>query len=304
MKKKESFYFSHDMDARHDPKILKMESVYEHGYGWYFKIVEILRAQSEYRYKIDKYCWNAIASDLHMQKNTVKKFVEDCIKEFDLFKSDGEYFWSDSLLERMEIKDKKSQIYAENAKKRWGGKGMQLHSKQNAIAEHIKEIKEIKENNISIPFSSFWNIYGKKVGDKVKLEKQWNKLSDAERQAIMEHVPKYVKATPEKKYRKNPGTYLNNHSWLDEIVEYTSKPGAQDIEKLAYGLFEQRKKTFFSRYQELRLSVSNPKEHIAQGIINALPDIKNYDYQTLKRKLEDKLEEFFKPYYKKEGISA
>lgn len=296
---KETYYFSHDYHARADEKMndlimaLGMEGV-----GIYWCLVEMLYENEGYL-KLSK-C-ESYAFALHTQCDKLKRVVTG----FDLFVVEGDEFYSLSALERLEKRKKKSEKASESANERWKkANAMRSHSDRNAIKESkVKESKG-KEISIVIPFSSFWDTYGKKVGDKTKLEKKWNKLSDAERQAIMEHVPKYVKATPEKKYRKDPGTYLNNHSWLDEIVEYTSKPGAPDIEKLAYGLFEQRKKTFFSRYQELRLSVSNPKEHIAQGIINALPDVKNYDYQTLKRKLEDKLEEFFKPYYKKEGISA
>lgn len=35
---------------------------------------------------------------------------------------------------------------------------------------------------------------------------------------IIEHLPKYVESTPEKGFRKDPMTYLNNESWNDEII--------------------------------------------------------------------------------------
>ena len=34
----------------------------------------------------------------------------------------------------------------------------------------------------------------------------------------MKHIPQYIKTTPDKKFRKHPATYLNNHGWEDEIV--------------------------------------------------------------------------------------
>jgi hypothetical protein len=65
------------------------------------------------------------------------------------------------------------------------------------------------------PFADFWQAYGKKE-DKHKCEQRWNTLTAAERQAALAHVPGYVTATPEKRYRKNPLTYLNGKCWQDE----------------------------------------------------------------------------------------
>ena len=73
-----------------------------------------------------------------------------------------------------------------------------------------------KENKI--PFDKFWDLYDKKVGSKTKLEKKWNKLSLKTQERILEHIPIYLESTPDKKYRKNPETYLNNESWNDEII--------------------------------------------------------------------------------------
>jgi hypothetical protein len=66
-------------------------------------------------------------------------------------------------------------------------------------------------------FDDFWNLYDKKVDRKV-CEKKWVKLTQEEKEQIIVHVPKYVESTPDVKYRKNPETYLNNKSWLNEII--------------------------------------------------------------------------------------
>ena len=58
----------------------------------------------------------------------------------------------------------------------------------------------------------------KRIFDKEKIKTKWEKLKDSEREAIMNHLPLYKKSQPNKKYRKDPGTYLNNKSWNDEII--------------------------------------------------------------------------------------
>jgi hypothetical protein len=82
------------------------------------------------------------------------------------------------------------------------------------VNENVNEDK-----NINIDFDFFWNDYDKKVGDKQKLKSKWNKLSDNDRNQIMNYLPLYIEAVPDKQFRKNPETFLNNKSWLDEIVK-------------------------------------------------------------------------------------
>ena len=78
--------------------------------------------------------------------------------------------------------------------------------------------KQVGERVLNVPFDDFWNLYDKKVGDKEKIKTKWNKLKDSEREAIMNHLPLYKQAQPNKKYRKDPATYLNNKSWNDELI--------------------------------------------------------------------------------------
>lgn len=66
-------------------------------------------------------------------------------------------------------------------------------------------------------FEIFWNTYGKKVGLR-KAQEKWEKLSREDKDAIFEHVPLYVESTPDRQFRKDPCTYLNNYCWEDEII--------------------------------------------------------------------------------------
>lgn len=123
---KEAYYFSHDANARHDPKILAMRSEYGiQGYGIYWLIVEMLREADEFKLPKKQYVFNAIAMqmqckrDANIDANYAKSFVEFCIKECDLFDENERFFWSNSLLNRMEKKKDLSEKRREAAKARW-----------------------------------------------------------------------------------------------------------------------------------------------------------------------------------------
>lgn len=85
-------------------------------------------------------------------------------------------------------------------------------------------------------FERWWNSYDKKVG-KEKASKLWNKLSLKDKRACMEYTPAYVASTSEKKFRKNPETFLRNKSWNDELIyrngNNESTTEQQRIDKLA-----------------------------------------------------------------------
>ncbi|GIQ62138.1 hypothetical protein PACILC2_07060 [Paenibacillus cisolokensis] len=119
---KKAPFFSHDMNARNDPKISAMRAVYgAQGYGWWWMLIEIM-AESD-GYKLDyksKYIFNAYAMQLQCKPEEVQEFIMDCINEFELFESDGTYFWSKSLLKRMQYRDAVSEKRSEAAAKRWG----------------------------------------------------------------------------------------------------------------------------------------------------------------------------------------
>ncbi|MEC1155514.1 DUF4373 domain-containing protein [Cytobacillus horneckiae] len=120
---KEAYYFSHDANARHDPKILALRSEYGvKGYGIFWIIIEMLRNEDDYKLPIKNYVWNAIAMQVQCNdfaKDDAKQFVEFCINECDLFKNDDEFFWSESLVKRMEKKESVSQKRSAAAKARW-----------------------------------------------------------------------------------------------------------------------------------------------------------------------------------------
>jgi hypothetical protein len=76
-----------------------------------------------------------------------------------------------------------------------------------------KNEKNNKEINIDY-FDKFWTLYGKST-DKQKCLDKFVKLTEDEIKTIFETLPVYLLQTPDKKYRKNPLTYLNGKCWND-----------------------------------------------------------------------------------------
>ena len=72
-------------------------------------------------------------------------------------------------------------------------------------------------------FEDFWTAYNKKVGSKEKCKKKFDKLNQEIREQIMNHLFHYIKATPDKQYRLNPETFLNQKAWENEIIEQNGK---------------------------------------------------------------------------------
>ena len=109
---KETFYFSHDYNVRMDIKIKKL--IQKHGmvgYGIFWAIIEDLYNNGN-MLPTDYEC---ISFDLRTDENIVKSIIND----FDLFIVEDEYFYSNSVSDRLKIKDSKSDIGRKNAQARW-----------------------------------------------------------------------------------------------------------------------------------------------------------------------------------------
>ena len=120
--------------------------------------------------------------------------------------------------ERMEDEINKRQHFLDtryfNGKK--GGRPIKPNNKPNKKAkDNLPENRNINEDNNR--FEDFWNSYAKKE-DRVKCEVKWRLLTEEEKQKCIDAIPAYVKSTPDKQFRKNPATYLNNKSWENEII--------------------------------------------------------------------------------------
>lgn len=119
--------------------------------------------------------------------------------------------------------------------------------KEREVTEVVAQV--VAEDFVAIPpsdekfidpeiwptFEDFWNAYDKKRG-RPNAEREWAKLSQADREAVMTAVPAYVAVT-EKSYRKDPERYLKHKAWKDEIIKPTTH-GQQSLTDKAQQAFE------------------------------------------------------------------
>jgi len=168
--KKEALSFLHDSNASDDPKLIRLRLKYGwEAIGLYWALVERMRDNKGYKIKISD-C-DVIAVRLQPIKEIdIRELVDSCINEaISLFSSDGIYFWSDSLLDRMkkydEWKKKKSEAGIKGNNARWGelrkkkekGKSVAAGSKSDCtdVAANRREYN-IKEDKI-IEFKRIYN---------------------------------------------------------------------------------------------------------------------------------------------------
>ena len=108
-----SYYFSHDCNAQHDPKITKLlVKMGWEGYGLFWALVERLSSETDYRMKIEYDC---IAFALRTDEDRIKNIIED----YDLFTIKGKYFYSERLNKCMALRDEKSEKARRSVQKRW-----------------------------------------------------------------------------------------------------------------------------------------------------------------------------------------
>lgn len=153
----------------------------------------------------------------HMTEHMIGHTVGQLWKNIkDKFIQDPTGLWYNVRLD-----EEKSKRMAFTQSRRNNIKGVNQHTLGH-MTSHMENVIVNEDKNINIDFDFFWNDYDKKVGDKQKLKNKWNKLSDKDRNDIMNYLPLYIEAVPDKQFRKNPETFLNNKSWLDEIVKRTT----------------------------------------------------------------------------------
>lgn len=115
------------------------------------------------------------------------------------------------------IKKQRSEAGKLGAEAANASKGRQRSAKP-AVTVTVTDTVNDTVNDNHIPFDDVWNLYDKKRGDKTKLSQKWDRIAYDVQCAIMEYIPKYKQAQPDKQYRKDLSTFLNQQAWNDELL--------------------------------------------------------------------------------------
>jgi len=164
----------------------------------------------------------------HQKGKLTEKDMLSICKAYDVeiwskFKNEEGAFYNERMYNETIRRQKFSESRRNNAK------STKNNSTSKAYAQHMEtetENETITKNRtktktkteiLDAKFEDWWLWYDYKIS-KDKAKKSWNKLTDEERQNAMNYVELYKQAVPDKQFRKNPETFLNNKSWNDEII--------------------------------------------------------------------------------------
>lgn len=142
-------YFSHDVSALSDPKIMIMISL--HGmvsYAWWWILIERLAVEEDCKLPYNKFTFAGLAVTFQISDNLefwkqneanassneaneaplkqtdlARFFIDSLIEDCNLLQTDGEYFWSPSLLKRRQLREEKYRKISEKRREagRLGG---------------------------------------------------------------------------------------------------------------------------------------------------------------------------------------
>lgn len=111
-------WFSHDADARNSRKLRMLRASFgNEGYAKFFILLEILRAETEYRLNLNEEATRSfVLMELSAEQKDFDKFVNYCTK-IHLFEFQDGFLWSEGLRTRMLIYDAKRDQLRRNGMK-------------------------------------------------------------------------------------------------------------------------------------------------------------------------------------------
>lgn len=171
--KKDAFYFPHFCNARHDRKIRRMEKELGlESYAIYFKLLEILREQIDFKYPLDDI--DLLADEIGTSEPKVKVVISN----YDLFVVDDDNkFFSIKQIYYLQPYIEKTERARLAAQKRWhntndDANAMQMQCDSNASKVKEIKVKEIKEKKVFKPTLSEVEDYFLEKGSTIEKAKQ------------------------------------------------------------------------------------------------------------------------------------
>lgn len=194
---KETFYFSHDYNARSDKEVMKVRmKMGMSGIGLYWCIVEMLYEEGGY---LNRSEYERISFELQSNYDDVTMLIE----QFQLFKFDDKKFWSNSVLERLKKRKEKSDKARESINYRWNNTNV----KRTKNGSNTNKVKKSKINNNG---TSFFSPIGDEIQKATSIDKNTltAKFSDGSSQLLgPDQIEMYNRGS------LSPQSVIKNHSY-------------------------------------------------------------------------------------------
>jgi len=221
-------YYLHDSSSFQDERIteLYIKFGYE-GLGLFYTLLEkialqekpvktmVLKRQLNVGKRLEK-CWKFMEEIGIISSNNGETFSEQLLNYIGTYKIKKEKNRERISQWRENQSVKENVMCNESVRNAGKVKESKVNRSKEDGEEKSPQCIEILD---AYDFEILWELYDKKIGNKEKLKKKWDKLSQTEKEDVFIYIPKYKKHNPEKKYRKNLETFLNNKSWNDEIIK-------------------------------------------------------------------------------------
>ena len=237
---KESYYFSHDSNARNDEKILMLRAAHGlEGYGAFWVLIEMMFENAETALSHSK--TKGLAVNYNIDITVLESVINTCITE-NLFASDGEFFWSESLRRRkkkyQDLKEKKSEAGKKGMATRWTEQGIDNtvitgdNSSNNTDITKDNKGKESKGNENKYLYilqsEEIWSKYPNKKGRSDAMKKLPKLIEEYGYEQIARTIERYKQYVEQKRKEsfkdlqyKNGSTFFNSGyvDYLDDNYE-------------------------------------------------------------------------------------
>jgi len=229
-------WFKHDSSANSDAKLKRLRMKYGlQGYGLYWYILEMITGNScteKLTFELEHDA-EILAFDTGIHFELVQEMMQYMV-DLALFENNGGKITCLKLLKRLDQsmtsnKNTRALIYKAKLKNNLL-ENNESHDGVMTIPDAVMQDVDVDVDvdvdiNNNVQFDTFWDLYDKKV-NVAKCKNKFNKLKDSDKKLIFLNLPNYLAVTPDKQFRKDPLTYLNNEGWNDEIIKpaLTGKP--------------------------------------------------------------------------------
>ena len=173
------YYFSHDVNASNDPKIIVMKELCGViAYAWWWILIEQLAVQEDYKLPMDKITFTGLGIAFGMKQNEAnvsktkqaEAFINLLINECELLETDGEYFWSPSLVRRNLLR-KNKQVEISRKRSEAGRLGGLKSAEQRSKTKQMLQANEANQANQAKGKERKENIYSYSYNETYENEK-------------------------------------------------------------------------------------------------------------------------------------